>query len=123
MRPEVLQFEIKTMAEKAQAKVQVSVQRFVEEVDRGGLRRMEKEMHECAARCCAKEDLPIREVHACVEKCSDKTKRAQNLVQGELQRFQEGLSRCVAQCQDDIKDQVRVVIVTVDLQLREVLQL
>ena len=27
-------------------------------------------------------------------------------IQGELQRYNEGLSRCVMQCQDDVKDKV-----------------
>ena len=34
------------------------------------------------------------------------TQRAQQYVQAELERFQESLSRCVLQCQDDVKDKV-----------------
>ena len=34
------------------------------------------------------------------------TQRAQQYVQSELERFQETLSRCVLQCQDDVKDKV-----------------
>ncbi len=38
------------MANEAQTKVQTSVKAFVDEIDRNGLRRMEKAMHECAAK-------------------------------------------------------------------------
>ena len=42
----------------------------------------------------------------CVERCQEGTVRAQKFVQSELERFQEQLSRCVLQCQDEVKDKV-----------------
>ena len=45
-------------------------------------------------------------VNRCVERCQEGTVRAQKFVQSELERFQEQLSRCVLQCQDEVKDKV-----------------
>lgn len=114
------------MAEEAQKKVQSSIKAFVNDIDVASLRKMEKQMHECAARCCSNETGPIDEIHGCVEKCQvirkfkarglrvctnwflfqEPTFRAQRFVQSELERFQESLSRCVLQCQEEIKDQI-----------------
>ena len=94
------------MAEEAQKKVQTAIKKFVNAIDRDHLRRMERGMHECAATCCADENASIDDVHACVERCQAPTFKAQRFVQAELERFQEGLSRCVLQCQEDIKDLV-----------------
>jgi len=67
---------------------------------------MEKTMHLCAADCCGDAKASIDEVHRCVERCQEGTVRAQKFVQAELERFQETLSRCVLQCQDEVKDKV-----------------
>ncbi len=58
------------MAEEAQAKVQTSIKAFVDEVDRNHLRKMEKSMHECAARCCSNNVAPIDEVNIVALKLS-----------------------------------------------------
>jgi len=94
------------MAEEAQTRVQTSIKAFVNEVDKGHLRPMEKAMHLCAADCCGDKTASIDEVHKCVERCQQGTVRAQQFVQQELERFQETLSRCVLQCQDEVKDKV-----------------
>lgn len=44
--------------------------------------------------------------YRCVERCQEGTVKAQKFVQSELERFQEQLSRCVLQCQDEVKDKV-----------------
>ncbi len=103
------------MAEEAQAKVQTSVKNFVNEVDRNHLRKMEKEMHECAARCCSNNVASMNEVQACVEKCSEGPRRAQQMVQAELQRFQQALDRCVAGCQDKVRCMQNYFITTASL--------
>ena len=94
------------MAEQAQSRVQQSIKTFVNDVDKDHLRPMERTMHLCAADCCGNKTASIDDVHRCVEKCQENTTRAQKFVQGELERFQETLSRCVLQCQDEVKDKV-----------------
>merc|ERR1711962_140440 len=63
-------------------------------------------MHMCAAVCCGDQVSSIDEVHRCVERCQTPTQKAQQYVQSELEHFQESLSRCVLQCQDEVKDKV-----------------
>jgi len=94
------------MAEEAQSRVQSSIKKFVNEVDKEHLRPMERSMHLCAADCCGNNTASIDDVHRCVERCQEGTVRAQKFVQQELERFQETLSRCVLQCQDEVKDKV-----------------
>jgi hypothetical protein len=94
------------MAEQAQSRVQHAIKEFVNDVDQTHLRPMERNMHLCAAECCGKTNATIDDVHRCVERCQEGTVRAQKFVQNELERFQEQLSRCVLQCQDEVKDKV-----------------
>jgi hypothetical protein len=94
------------MAEAAQTRVQQAMKEFINEIDRSKLRPVEKDMHLCAAKCCDDMTSSIDQVHACVEKCQQPTARSQQYVQSELERFQDSLSRCVLQCQDEVKDKV-----------------
>jgi len=52
------------MATEAQVKVNSAVKDFVNTVDRGHLRKMEKRMHECAAQCCGNMVAQVEEVSA-----------------------------------------------------------
>jgi len=45
-------------------------------------------MHKCAAQCCENESYNIQKVHNCVENCSFSLNKAQQYVQGELERVQ-----------------------------------
>jgi len=94
------------MAEAAQGRVQSAIKNFINEIDRAKLRDYERRMHLCAADCCSDSSANVEDVHRCIEKCQAPTQRAQQYVQTELERFQETLSRCVLQCQDDVKDKV-----------------
>jgi len=94
------------MAEAAQGRVQSAIKDFINTIDRSKLRGLERNMHLCAAECCSDSAANVEDVHRCIEKCQGPTQRAQQYVQSELERFQETLSRCVLQCQDDVKDKV-----------------
>jgi len=94
------------MAEAAQGRIQSAIKDFINTVDRNHLRGYERDMHLCAANCCSDSTANVEDVHRCIEKCQAPTQRAQQYVQGELERFQEAISRCVLQCQDDVKDKV-----------------
>jgi len=94
------------MSEAAQEKVQKAVTALVDDIDRSHLRKLQKSMHLCAANCCDNEHISLDGVHRCTQNCSEPLNKAQNFVQGELRAFQERLSRCVADCQDKIKEKV-----------------
>ena len=94
------------MAEAAQSRVQSAMKDFINEIDRSKLRGLQRGMHMCAADCHADTLSNMDEVHRCVERCQQPAQRAQQYVQSELEHFQESLSRCVLQCQDEVKDKV-----------------
>jgi len=94
------------MAEQAQSRVQSAMKEFINEIDRSKLRGLQRGMHLCAADCHGDSMSSMDEVHRCVERCQAPTQKAQQYVQSELERFQESLSRCVLQCQDEVKDKV-----------------
>ncbi|XP_029157008.1 protein FAM136A-like [Nylanderia fulva] len=80
--------------------------KIVEEIDKTYLRKMQRDMHKCAAQCCENETYSIQKVHNCVENCSSSLNKAQQYVQGEFERVQNRLQRCVMECNDDIKDKM-----------------
>jgi len=94
------------MAEAAQSRVQSAIKGFINEIDKGYLRGLERNMHLCAANCCEDAFASVEDVHRCMERCQEPTQRAQQAVQQELQHVQDSLSRCVLQCQDEVKDKV-----------------
>jgi len=94
------------MAEAAQGRVQSAIKDFVNTVDRSFLRSYERRMHLCAAECCSDQAAYVEDVHRCIESCQAPARKSQQYVQSELERFQESLSRCVLQCQDEVKDKV-----------------
>jgi len=94
------------MAEDAQHRVQTAVTNMIDDVDKSFLRKMQRAMHTCAAKCCEDERAGLDDVHRCVENCAQPLHKAQSFVQTEMQQFQERLQRCVMECQDKIRDKV-----------------
>ncbi|KAF0308304.1 Protein FAM136A [Amphibalanus amphitrite] len=94
------------MAEAAQERVQTSMTSMVDDIDKSYLRKMQGDMHRCAARCCDDPSSSIDKVHGCIEQCSIPLQKAQHFVQTQMSDIQERLQRCVMQCQDKIKDKV-----------------
>ncbi|XP_046746370.1 protein FAM136A-like [Diprion similis] len=94
------------MVEEQRRRVEDKMTNMIEDIDKTYLRRMQGDMHRCAARCCDNETYSMQKVHNCVENCSTPLNKAQNYVQGELERVQTRLQRCVMECNDSIKDQM-----------------
>ncbi|XP_055320099.1 protein FAM136A [Sitodiplosis mosellana] len=84
-------------------RVEQEMTRMVDDLDRSTLRKMQGEMHLCAAKCCDDKNGSIDAVQGCIERCSAPVNRAQQYVQKELGEYQGRLQRCVMQCNDDIK--------------------
>lgn len=80
--------------------------RMVEEIDKSYLRKMQRDMHNCAASCCDNETYSIQKVHNCVENCGSSLNKAQQYVQGEFERVQNRLQRCIMECNDNIRDKM-----------------
>ncbi|GAB1869453.1 Protein FAM136A [Camponotus japonicus] len=92
--------------EEQKKRVEDNMTKIVEEIDKTYLRKMQRDMHKCAAQCCENETYSIQKVHNCVENCSSSLNKAQQYVQGEFERVQNRLQRCIMECNDNIKDKV-----------------
>ncbi|XP_014489342.1 PREDICTED: protein FAM136A-like [Dinoponera quadriceps] len=87
-------------------RVEDNVTRLVEEIDKSVLRKMQRDMHRCAASCCENETYTAQKVQNCVENCTTTLHKAQQYVQGEFDRVQNRLQRCIMECNDDIRDKM-----------------
>ncbi|KAJ9579627.1 hypothetical protein L9F63_004706 [Diploptera punctata] len=94
------------MVEEQKARVEEAMTKMVNDVDKLYLRKMQADMHRCAASCCENNDLSVERVHQCVENCSLHLNNAQKYVHGEFEHFQNRLQRCVMQCNDEIRDKM-----------------
>ncbi|XP_025270769.1 protein FAM136A-like isoform X2 [Camponotus floridanus] len=74
--------------EEQKKRVEDNMTKIVEEIDKTYLRKMQRDMHKCAAQCCENETYSIQKVHNCVENCSSSLNKAQQYVQGEFERVQ-----------------------------------
>ncbi|NXJ05807.1 F136A protein, partial [Odontophorus gujanensis] len=61
-------------------------------------------MFHCSARCCEDRAASMQQVQRCIERCHAPLAQAQAIVTGELERFQDRLSRCTLHCSDKAKD-------------------
>ncbi|XP_054715929.1 protein FAM136A-like [Uloborus diversus] len=94
------------MAEMASARVKEAINSMLEEIDSSCMRKMQGNMHKCAANCCDNPSASMEEVHRCIESCSSTITDAQNFLQNELTNYQDRIQRCVMQCQDNIRDKI-----------------
>ncbi|XP_015597668.1 protein FAM136A-like [Cephus cinctus] len=94
------------MVEQQRKRIEDTMTKMVEEIDRTYLRKMQGEMHLCAAKCCSNGTQSVQSVHSCVEQCSTTLNKAQQYVQGELERVQNRLQRCVMECNDNIRTEM-----------------
>ncbi|KAM9175184.1 protein FAM136A [Mergus octosetaceus] len=92
------------MAEEAQNRVQAAVESAVQELERDSIRGMQGAMFRCSARCCENSTASMQQVQQCIERCHSPLAQAQAIVTGELERFQDRLSRCTLHCNDKAKD-------------------
>ncbi|XP_021230678.1 protein FAM136A [Numida meleagris] len=92
------------MAEAAQGRVQEAVENVVQELERDSIRGMQATMFHCSARCCEDRAASMQQVQRCIERCHAPLAQAQAIVTGELERFQDRLSRCTLHCSDRAKD-------------------
>ncbi|XP_043258440.1 protein FAM136A-like [Colletes gigas] len=94
------------MVEEQRRRVEDRINEMMEEIDKSYLRKMQSDMHRCAATCCDNETYSIQKVHNCVRNCSSSLNKAQEYIQGEVVRTQNRLERCVMDCNDKIKDKM-----------------
>ncbi|XP_063700684.1 protein FAM136A [Culicoides brevitarsis] len=94
------------MVEEQSRRIEHEITKIVDDLDKSFLRKMQVEMHLCAAKCCENQTASLDSVQSCVERCSLPLTRSQNYVQNELQYFQKRLQRCVMDCNDSVRDRM-----------------
>ncbi|XP_039180168.1 protein FAM136A [Crotalus tigris] len=92
------------MAEAQQLRVQEAIDGMVQGLEREHIRKMQGLMFRCSATCCEDQRASMQQVHRCIERCHAPLAQAHALVTGELERFQNRLSRCTMHCNDKAKD-------------------
>lgn len=96
------------MAEESILKVQVALTNTLNEVDQMYTRKLQRDMHICAARCCEQTNDSMEQVYKCVKNCSINYEKSQIYLQNEFDHFQGRVQRCVLQCADDAGDKLGV---------------
>ncbi|XP_011312992.1 protein FAM136A-like [Fopius arisanus] len=96
------------MVEEQRRRVEDQMTKVVEEIDKSHLRRLQGDMHRCAATCCDNKTASVQKIHQCIQNCSGSLTKAQQHVNAEFTRFQNRLQRCIMDCNDHIKDQMGV---------------
>uniref|UniRef100_A0A1B0C3T0 Protein FAM136A n=1 Tax=Glossina palpalis gambiensis TaxID=67801 RepID=A0A1B0C3T0_9MUSC len=91
------------MIQQQRQRIEQAVTEMIDDMDKTHLRKIQVDMHRCAAKCCEDVEASVESVQRCVERCSKPFNRAQNYVHHELGEFQDRLQRCVMQCNDDVK--------------------
>ncbi|XP_067930780.1 protein FAM136A-like [Watersipora subatra] len=92
--------------EESNSRVQVAINKLVDDVDKSCLRKMQIEMFQCSAQCCQNYDLSVHQVQECVQRCQAPSERADQYLQSEMQGFQSRLQRCAMDCKDKATDKL-----------------
>uniref|UniRef100_UPI00398E3DF1 protein FAM136A n=1 Tax=Pristiophorus japonicus TaxID=55135 RepID=UPI00398E3DF1 len=91
-------------AEPQQRRLQAAVDGMVQGLEREQIRQMQAKMFKCSADCCENGNASMEEVHQCIERCHTPLAKAQAVLTGELERFQNRLQRCMMDCNDKARD-------------------
>ncbi|XP_041476656.1 protein FAM136A-like [Lytechinus variegatus] len=87
-----------------QNKVDSGMKSLLNDLDNTVLRKLQKEMYLCSARCC---DQLSGDRQGCIQRCQQPAQQTEEYVQKELTDFLDRLQRCTLQCQDEAKDKIR----------------
>ncbi|KAF7271448.1 hypothetical protein GWI33_015670 [Rhynchophorus ferrugineus] len=91
------------MVEQQRQRIEQEMTKMINDVDLQYLRRMQADMHRCAAACCDNREASLERVQKCVDNCSVSLNWAQSYVQQQFEGLQNKLQRCVMDCNDDVK--------------------
>ncbi|XP_057320567.1 protein FAM136A-like [Microplitis mediator] len=92
------------MVEAQRRRVEEKMSLIIESMDKFYLRKMQGDMHRCAASCCDNDTYSLQKVQSCVQNCGEPLSKAQQYVQSEFERTQNRLQRCIMECNDRIID-------------------
>ncbi len=76
------------------------------QLEREKIRPIQRNAHLKIADCYNNKVASAGEVEHCAQNCSDPMRQVQQLVQHELNQFQERIGRCTLACQDEANDAI-----------------
>lgn len=91
-------------AQKEIIKLENALKDSLNEIDLQYTRKIQGDMHRCAAKCCDNSRDSIEKVYNCVQLCSTDFEKVQHFLQAEYNQFQGRLESCILQCRDDAAD-------------------
>merc|ERR1712241_1157966 len=94
------------MAAEAQNRVQHAVESMLENIERERLRPLLRKTHLDCAKCYENKSATKEQVERCMQTSFQPAQNVQQAISNELSSFQQRISRCANQCQDEAQDQV-----------------
>ena len=93
--------------EELQRKLQSAVEAMMDRLDKSRLRPMQRQAYLKMASCFESNTASARQTQSCTDQASHGMKQAQNIIQNEMNQFQNRLQRCSMACQDEVNDQMK----------------
>ncbi|CCI45810.1 unnamed protein product [Albugo candida] len=81
---------------------------MMEQLDVKFIRDFQKRGYLCSAQCFDDKTSSSEQIQNCVERCQFPMQQLQNVIQQELQSFQNRLQRCAMDCQDRARDSIPI---------------
>ncbi|XP_076160586.1 protein FAM136A-like [Ptiloglossa arizonensis] len=94
------------MIEDQERRVQKYWNEMMEKIYKSQLKKIQGDMHKCAADCCDNEIYSMQKVNNCIENCKSPLINAENYVIQESERTADRLKRCIMDCNDKILDKM-----------------
>jgi hypothetical protein len=89
-----------------QKRLNDAVNVMLEKVEREKMRPLSKESYLGMAACYDRKNASPQEIQHCVQGCGRKMEAVNQIIQGEMTTLQSRLERCLAGCQDEVKDKM-----------------
>ncbi|XP_003741187.1 protein FAM136A [Galendromus occidentalis] len=103
------------MAADASQRVQKAMENAFDEIDKAKVRRVQRDMHLCAAKCCDDSTKSAEQVHNCIENCQDSFTSIRGIIAKEFSHFQRKLELCAKKCESDMRDTIPVKATQADV--------
>ena len=91
--------------EQLNRKLQSAVDDTIKSIEIGKMRPMQKKTYLAMAACFNNINSSSQQIESCMEASSRGVKISQQIIQNEMNQFQARLQRCVADCEDTVRDQ------------------
>lgn len=84
-----------------QRKLQGAVDNMLDSIDKQRMRPIQKKAYLCSAGCFDSKTSSQQQLQNCIDQCTSPVQHSQNVIQNEMQMFQDRLKRCADECQSD----------------------